>query len=54
MSEMASLPMGYGAALHGLKTLANLQAGETALILHGSGLAGDAAIKLVQALGGHP
>ena len=54
LSEMASLPMGYGAALHGLKTLANLQAGETALILHGSGLAGAAAIKLVQALGGHP
>lgn len=54
LSEMARLPMGYGAALHGLKTLANLQAGETALILHGSGLAGDAAIKSVQALGGHP
>ena len=54
LSEMASLPMGYGAALHGLKTLANLQAGETALILHGSGLAGAAAIKLAQALGGHP
>ena len=54
LSEMASLPMGYGAALHGLKTLANLQAGENALILHGSGLAGAAAIKLAQALGGHP
>ena len=54
LSEMASLPMGYGAALHGLRTIANLQAGETALILHGSGLAAAAAIKLAQALGGHP
>ena len=54
LSEMASLPMAYGAALYGLKTLANLQAGETALILHGTGLAGAAAIKLAQALGGYP
>ena len=54
LTEMTSLPMGYGAALHGLKTLANLQPGETVLILHGSGLAGAAAIKLTQAMGGYP
>ena len=54
MTEMASLPMGNGAALHGLKTLANLQPGETVLILPGSGLAGAAAIKVAQAMGGYP
>lgn len=54
MTEMTSLPMGYGAALHGLKTLANLHSGETVLILYGSGLAGAAAIKVAQALGGYP
>ncbi len=54
MIEMATLPMGYGTALYGLKTLANLQPGESVLILHGSGLAGAAAIKVVQAMGANP
>ena len=54
LAEMTSLPMAYGAALQGLKTLANLQPGETVLILYGSGLAGAGAIKATQAMGGYP
>jgi len=54
LAEMTSLPMGYAAALHGLKTLANLQSHETVLVLPGSGLAGAAAIRVTQAIGGHP
>ena len=54
LAEITSLPMGYAAALHGLKTLANLQRRETVLILPGSGLAGAAAIRVTQAVGGYP
>ncbi|CZS93691.1 hypothetical protein WAI453_001171 [Rhynchosporium graminicola] len=54
LSELTSLPMGMGAALHGLKTLAGLQAGENVLILQGTGLAGAAAIQVTKALGGTP
>ena len=54
MSEIVSLPMAYGAALHGLKTLASLQPEETVLILQGAGLAGSAAIKATQAIGAVP
>lgn len=53
LTEMTSLPMGYAAAFHGLKTLANLQKDESVLILPGSGLAGTAAIGVVQAMGGY-
>ncbi|EFR04320.1 lovastatin nonaketide synthase [Nannizzia gypsea CBS 118893] len=52
--DMTSLPMAYAVALHGLKSLANLQPGETTLILPGSGVAGVAAIHATRALGGRP
>lgn len=54
LAEMTSLPMAYAAALHGLRTLANLQSGENVLILPGSGLAGAAAIRVSQATGAYP
>lgn len=54
LSEMTSLPMAYGAALYGLQTLAHLQAGEVVLVLVGAGLAGAAAVRITQALGGYP
>ncbi|GKU10434.1 unnamed protein product, partial [Fusarium langsethiae] len=53
-ATMASLPLYYGAALYGLETLARLRPGESVLILPGLGLLGAAAIKVAQALGGHP
>ncbi|OHE97149.1 hypothetical protein CORC01_07590 [Colletotrichum orchidophilum] len=53
-TTMASLPMHYGAALYGLQNLARLQAGESVLVLPGSGQLGAAAIKIAQALGGFP
>ncbi|KAK7757297.1 hypothetical protein SLS62_000847 [Diatrype stigma] len=51
---MASLPMQYAAALHGLEDLANLQAGESVFILPGSGLVGAAAVHVTRALHGVP
>jgi len=48
LTELASLPMAYGAALYGLKELASLRPQETVLILNGSGHAGLAAIKISQ------
>jgi acyl transferase domain-containing protein/NADPH:quinone reductase-like Zn-dependent oxidoreductase len=54
LPEMTSLPMVYGTALYGLKTLAHLQESETVLILPGSGLAGSAAIGISKAFGGYP
>ena len=54
LNEVVSLPMAYGAALYGLKTLANLQAQETVLILGGTGSAGIAAIKVAQSMNAIP
>jgi len=54
LNELVSLPMAYGAAIYGLKNLANLQAQETVLILNGTGSAGIAAIKVTQLLNAIP
>ena len=54
LDEIASLPMAYGAALYGLKSLANLEVGETVLILEGAGLAGIAAVKVAQLMNAVP
>ena len=54
LKELVSLPMAYGAALYGLKNLANLQAQETVLILSGAGSAGVAAIKVAQLMDAIP
>ncbi|ORY03478.1 hypothetical protein BCR34DRAFT_492333 [Clohesyomyces aquaticus] len=48
--EVVTLPMAYATALHGLRTLARVEAGEIVLILHGSGHPGAAAISLSKAL----
>lgn len=44
--EVVTLPMAYATALHGLITLARVEAGEIVLILHGSGDGGAATIAL--------
>jgi acyl transferase domain-containing protein/NADPH:quinone reductase-like Zn-dependent oxidoreductase len=54
MLAMAGLPMAFGAALHGLQTLAALQPGESVLILPGAGLAGNAAVQVSHIFGGIP
>jgi NADPH:quinone reductase-like Zn-dependent oxidoreductase len=54
LPELTSLPMAYGAALYGLKELANLRPQETVLILNGSGHAGLAAIKMSQLMQAKP
>ncbi|EED18128.1 polyketide synthase, putative [Talaromyces stipitatus ATCC 10500] len=54
MNDAVSLLMSYGSALYGLNTLGNLQAGETVLILDGTGLFGAAAIKITQIMKGVP
>lgn len=50
VNNVVSLLMSYGAALYGLKNLARLEAGETLLVLEGTGFAGAAAVKLAQVL----
>ena len=54
LNELVSLPMAYGAALYGLRELANLQAEEIVLILEGTGSAGIAAIKVTQLMKATP
>ena len=44
--EVITLPMAYATAMHGLNTLARVEAGEIVLVLHGSGDSGVAAIAL--------
>jgi acyl transferase domain-containing protein/NADPH:quinone reductase-like Zn-dependent oxidoreductase len=54
LNELVSLPMAYGAALHGLKNLANVQAKETVLILGGTGSPGIAAIAVAKLMNAVP
>lgn len=49
--EVVTLPMAYATALHGLNTLARVEAGDIVLVLHGSGDAGAAAITLSKQMG---
>lgn len=54
LEEFVTLPMAYGAALYGLKTLANIEANENVLILNGTGSAGVAAVKISQLMNAKP
>ncbi|KAF9884961.1 hypothetical protein FE257_000871 [Aspergillus nanangensis] len=54
LPDLVSLPMAYGAAIYGVKTLANLKAGERLLLLNGSGLAGTAALQIARTAGATP
>ncbi|KAL5371652.1 hypothetical protein DPSP01_014110 [Paraphaeosphaeria sporulosa] len=53
LNNAVSLLTPFATAVHGL-TLANVQPGESVLILQGSGTAGAAAIQITQSLGGVP
>ncbi|KHO10627.1 hypothetical protein MAA_11773 [Metarhizium robertsii ARSEF 23] len=44
--ELVTLPLAYATAIHGLTTLARVEAGEIVLILHGTGDSGAAAITI--------
>ncbi|KAK8924262.1 Reducing polyketide synthase DEP5 [Metarhizium anisopliae] len=46
--ELVTLPLAYATAIHGLTTLARVEAGEIVLILHGTGDAGAATITISQ------
>lgn len=54
MSTAVSTLMAYAAALHGLRNLAQMKAGERVLILHGTGTSGAAAVKIAQSEGAIP
>ena len=48
LNIVVGLLMSYGAALYGLRNLANIEANETVLILEGTGLIGNAAIEIAK------
>lgn len=54
LEEVVGVLMAYGTAVYGLTTLAQLQAGETLLVLQGTGLPGLAAIRISQIMGATP
>ncbi|KAI1172338.1 putative polyketide synthase [Nemania sp. FL0916] len=49
--EMTALPMAFSSALHALKGLANIQPGEVALVLPGTGSVGTAAVQILKDMG---
>lgn len=51
LDAAATISVAYGTALHGLKDLAQLQEGETILVLGASGGTGSAAIEIAKAMG---
>lgn len=50
LDAAATISVAYGTALHGLKDLAQLQEGETVLVLGASGGTGSAAIEIARAM----
>ena len=52
--DVVSVLMAYGTALYGMTTLAQVEAGDTVLILQGTGLPGLAAIRISQIMGATP
>ncbi|KAK1991032.1 putative polyketide synthase [Colletotrichum falcatum] len=52
--DLTAMALPYASALHGLKRLADVQEGESVLILQGAGFGGAAAIDLSTALGAIP
>ncbi|KAL8969810.1 MAG: hypothetical protein Q9183_001817 [Haloplaca sp. 2 TL-2023] len=54
LQEVCGLLMAYGTALYGMQSLAQVEAGDTVLVLPGTGLPGLAAIRISQLLGATP
>ena len=52
--EVVGVLMAYGTALYGMTSLAQVEAGDTVLILQGTGLPGLAAIRISQIMGATP
>ena len=54
LQEVVGLLMAHGTALYGMQSLAQVEAGDTVLVLPGTGLPGLAAIRISQLLGATP
>ncbi|KAL8723272.1 MAG: hypothetical protein Q9225_000394 [Loekoesia sp. 1 TL-2023] len=54
LEEIVSVLMAYGTALYGMTSLAQVETGDTVLILQGTGLPGLAAIRISQIMGATP
>lgn len=54
LEEVVGVLMAYGTALYGMTSLAQVEAGDTVLILQGTGLPGLAAIRISQIWGAVP
>ncbi|KAI4118120.1 MAG: hypothetical protein LQ345_001759 [Seirophora villosa] len=54
LAEVVGVLMAYGTALYGMNALARVEAGDTVLILQGTGLPGLAAIRIAQLMSATP